>query len=188
MENVANALCVLLLVLIVGQNIYFRRQCKKLKDLAYKDPLTNLFTRRFLDLEIAKIYDNRPSQVAVMMLDVNNFKLINDNYGHLVGDKTLKLIAQAISLSVRPGDFVFRYAGDEFLICLPSASNPKDLESIVERIRSKVIVSCWPLKMAEQVSVSCGYAIRVNNETIVDLISLADKCMYCAKRGNRSAD
>lgn len=186
MENVVNTICVLLLVLVIGQNVYFRRQCKKLKDLAFLDPLTNLFTRRFLEGEIAKIYDNRPTQVAVMMLDVNNFKHINDTHGHQAGDKTLVMIAAALKKSVRPGDFVFRYAGDEFLICFPLGDDLAKLEAITKRIKLRVEIMSLSLGFGESVTVSCGVAVRTESETIAELIAAADKNMYCAKRSHCS--
>jgi diguanylate cyclase (GGDEF)-like protein len=108
----------------------------KLESLSLTDPLTNLYNRRKLE-EIIKyyieVYFRRKENFQIIMLDIDNFKSINDNYGHKEGDNVLIKFSDILTKNVRKIDFVIRYGGDEFLIILPNTP-PPSVETVIERI------------------------------------------------------
>jgi diguanylate cyclase len=137
------------------------------KDLATmennKDPLTRMFTRRYLpniiQQEIRYCLEN-DTRLGIILLDLDYFKKINDNYGHGVGDAVLKQTAAILSNSIRPYDYIFRYGGEEFLIIINNTDESSCL-SIAEHIRSNV-EKCENkdlLLIKDPVTISLGVAI-----------------------------
>jgi diguanylate cyclase (GGDEF)-like protein len=113
------------------------RHAFAMEQLASHDALTGLFNRRALDDRFHAMSEQTPEQGAMLMIDVDRFKSINDGYGHEAGDQVLVAVARAILKSIRPGDFAARLGGDEFVILLPgTASN--DAVVVAERIRTAV--------------------------------------------------
>lgn len=159
--------------------------------LAALDALTGLYNRRFGALRIQEEFSrairaNTP--LSILIFDIDHFKNVNDTYGHLVGDKVLVSIAKIALSSIREGDVLVRYGGEEFLCVLPGA-NQGDAHIIAERIR--IIVMNNVVKHAEQdirVTLSIGVASYPHNN-ISDsdqLIKLADDAMYIAKNTGRN--
>ena len=120
-----------------------------------------------------------------MMLDIDHFKNINDTYGHLIGDEVLKKTASTISSSVRHGDIVGRYGGEEFIILLPIISQDKVLE-IAENIRktTKNIIF-KENKKTFSVTISIGISKYIKDMDIDTLIGNADSALYQAKNSGR---
>ncbi|NTW70917.1 MAG: GGDEF domain-containing protein [Eubacteriaceae bacterium] len=159
--------------------------------LAALDALTGLYNRRFGALRIQEEFSrairaNTP--LSILIFDIDHFKNVNDTYGHIVGDKVLVSIAKIALASIREGDVLVRYGGEEFLCVLPGA-NQSDANIIAERIR--IIVMNNIVKHAEQdirVTISIGVASYPHNN-IADsdqLIKLADDAMYVAKNTGRN--
>ncbi len=124
---------------------------------------------------------------TVAMVDLDHFKVVNDKYGHAVGDKVLVDISHYIMAHLRPYDRVFRYGGEEFLICLPNA----DLEvgfSIIDRLRQEI--SSLPFEAARNerfhVTASFGLALLAPDLTVEQSIDNADKALYTAKAMGRN--
>lgn len=166
-----------------------RQAMERIQYLAHYDVLTDLPNRRLLEdrLEqaLARAKRNHKS-LAVMFLDLDRFKQINDTLGHDQGDELLKAVAQRLTASVRQEDTVSRLGGDEFVVVLPEIASAGDAEivaqKIVEAIRS-------PLKLATQelhVTTSVGLAIYPQDgEGTVSLMKNADSAMYQAKESGR---
>jgi diguanylate cyclase (GGDEF)-like protein len=161
------------------------------RSLAAYDPLTNLFSRRiFYELaeQQLKVACREKSSVAVMMMDVDEFKKINDQHGHFVGDQTLKLLGKIISDTIRVSDIAGRVGGDEFILCLPntSAEGAKMLGSrlIAATQESQFNIDGMTIKMG----LSIGVHARVieNGYDLNDLFKLADLALYEAKRRGKN--
>ena len=152
------------------------------------DAVTNVFTRTFLqDLmqgEIARAERTNRS-LALIMCDLDNFKQVNDRYGHLMGDYVLSQVATILKSSVRGSDYVVRYGGDEFLILLPET----DLEGgeiVRQRVRCKV--SDWDHRnrMGDvPVSVSLGLYLHVNGQSAEKDVAEVDARMYLEKQASK---
>jgi len=164
----------------------------RMNNLAVKDSLTNLYNRRYInerlpiELANAALLNKR---ISIIMADIDFFKKVNDTYGHLNGDCTLKQFAQIISAGMkRDTDWIARFGGEEFMICLPSASTEKAKE-IAEAIRKKVeesIIDCGE----HQFHITASFGISTQQEDQVismeELIDLADKKLYDAKHNGRN--
>jgi len=123
---------------------------------------------------------------AVAMLDLDHFKAINDRYGHGVGDKVLSGIARHITAHLRPYDKLFRYGGEEFLLCLPDADLQKGRD-ILERLRTEIgsLTFDGDGKGSFNVTVSCGYALLEPELPVEQAIDRADRALYVAKAAGR---
>lgn len=167
--------------------VYVRRV-----DEALTDPLTRLPNRRSLEshaeTEIARA--SRAGQpFAVVMADVDRFKLINDTYGHQKGDELLGLIADGFRRNLRPYDFCARYAGDEFVVILPGCTAEQATER-AEAIASTIAASPLTLANGEKspISVSLGVAaFPADGKSYEDLLAVADARMYRRKAQEKRA-
>ncbi|MDR3578246.1 MAG: GGDEF domain-containing protein [Anaerolineaceae bacterium] len=159
---------------------------------ALHDPLTNLPNRRLFynRLEHALAWNKRfPNSVcAVLYLDLNWFKKINDNYGHNTGDQLLTRVAERLKSSVRDLDTVARMGGDEFAILIEAVSTPEDVIAIIERIQVNLAVP-YELESAKIVnSASIGAVIGLSAYEGTDrIVNDADTAMFHAK-ANRNSD
>ncbi|MFN3699031.1 MAG: GGDEF domain-containing protein, partial [Dictyoglomus sp.] len=160
---------------------------EEINKLVITDPLTGLFNRRYIEEEIQKEIARsqryeRP--LSVMVLDLDNFKLVNDTFGHKYGDEILKKIGETLKKSCRKVDVVGRYGGDEFVVILPETNLEKSIrvaDKIIKNVEKINIATANNLKL--YLSVSIGIAsfpeITRNPEK---LLNLADLAMYKAKR------
>ena len=159
---------------------------KELEKLYITDRLTNLYNRHKLDLELEK-EQNRNKRFGhifgVIIFDIDNFKNINDTYGHLVGDLVLIEIAKLMKDSIRNTDILGRWGGEEFLIIVPE-TNKKDLLLLSEKIRE--IISSYKFKNVNTITVSSGSSVYKKDEDTKDLISRADKALYEAKKSGKN--
>jgi diguanylate cyclase (GGDEF)-like protein len=160
-----------------------------LREQAQKDSLTGLWNRKALfekiETEISRAQrDNL--QVAVLMADVDHFKVINDAHGHLIGDEVLHEIAHRLMAQIRSYDFAGRYGGEEFLIVLPGcsmANGRRRAEDIRRAIgEHPILTAAGPLK----VTCSIGIATEDGRTPSEELIRLADEALYSAKRSGRN--
>ncbi|PZE19939.1 sensor domain-containing protein [Paenibacillus xerothermodurans] len=162
-----------------------KREHDNLTRMAYYDALTGLPNRRLFHdrYKQAMIAAKRHSrQLAVLYLDLDDFKLINDRYGHSAGDEVLRILASRLTKCVRASDMVCRLGGDEFIIVLPQLKQADDVHVLTRRIAGALND---PLCIAQQqISVTCsiGAAIYPRDATDgMDLIDFADHAMYQAK-------
>ena len=168
-----------------------KRDHELIHQLAYYDTLTNLPNRRLLtdrfDQAIAQAKRYRRS-LAVMFLDLDHFKEINDRYGHDVGDELLKEVADRIAKCVRVGDTVSRQGGDEFIVVLPEVSQQEDAEAVARKILDALATPIPVGTQALRVTTSIGVSIRPvdGSENATDLMKKADMAMYAAKDAGRN--
>jgi len=150
------------------------------------DPLTQLPNRALLMDRCAHAMASakrRGSRLALLFLDLDQFKPINDSLGHALGDEVLKTVAQRLSSAVREADTVSRYGGDEFLILLNEVSQPSDAETIAGKLIAAVAEPCRVGGHVLQLSASIGISLYPDDGDDIDLlIRKADNAMYRAKR------
>ncbi len=163
-----------------------QERTESLQRLANTDQLTQVKNRRALLAALDNEYERvkrYPSNLSLLMLDIDHFKAVNDNFGHLEGDKVLVGIAHVISNTCRVTDTVGRYGGEEFLILLPKTSIDAAKE-LAERIR--LAVANTRLRVDTTITCSIGVATLKADETILDLIQRADERTYKAKALGRN--
>jgi len=159
---------------------------RKLELLSVTDPLTKIFNRLKMDEVFSqeiKTSQRYHSPLSVIMLDVDHFKSINDQFGHLIGDRVLEKIAQQIKSNLRTNDFLGRWGGEEFLIICPS-TNIGDAKIVSEKLRTTLENTEFP--PVKQVTASFGVAEWKDGESQESLISRADSAMYRSKDNGRN--
>ena len=154
---------------------------QKLKEELYKDPLTGAYNRRYYEEVIRKSIG--PAGIALM--DVDDFKICNDTYGHHAGDLALEAAANAIRSCIRNADLLIRYGGDEFLLVLPGI--PSDiLQAKLEQIRAAVQQATVPGYPHFRLSLSIGGTMQAITDSMENAVRRADRLMYQAK-GRKNA-
>lgn len=156
------------------------------------DPLTGLYTRRFFEDWIEKELHRtrsvaRPIALGVMMLDLDEFKKINDTYGHLAGDHVLKETANVLRTMTRRADILGRFGGEEIIVLLLGA-NARGAAIAAEKFRQGIENHDYTFKGQKlTVTASVGVTLFFNNsEDSKEVITRADKCMYAAKEAGRN--
>ncbi len=158
-----------------------------IRRLAYSDQLTRLPNRAMLqerlDVEIKRA-KRAGTKVALMMLDLNGFKNVNDTYGHAVGDKLLIKVGERLDSCIRETDMVARFGGDEFIFLLPEMVTEKDVDIFATRVREQLAGAIIIDGISFQVSGAIGYAFYPDSgECFEDLLRYADSNMYRDKKG-----
>lgn len=149
---------------------------QQLKDELYRDPLTGIYNRRYYEEVVRK--STGPAGVALM--DVDDFKICNDTYGHYAGDMALKTVANAIQSCIRKSDLLIRYGGDEFLLVLSGI--PSDiLQAKLEQIRAAVQQATVPGYSHFRLSLSIGGTMQAITDPMENAVRRADRLMYQAK-------
>lgn len=177
-----------------------KEEIKRLKDLAYKDELTRLYNRRGFSEEARKFLseiatfkkfpERRENFIitnfSIIVFDADDFKKVNDTYGHDAGDAVLRNIGAIVNESVRDIDLAARWGGEEIVLGLVGASED-DAFRIAEAIRKKVMYTpvLWKRKKI-LVTVSGGVAGFDNVDTFEELFQLADKAVYKAKHAGKN--
>lgn len=153
------------------------------------DTLTGVHNRRWMSEAFPRVLhrcslDRAAS--ALMVLDIDHFKLVNDSYGHLVGDAALKALANIMQLNLRPHDLLVRYGGEEFAILLP-ATGMEDARSIAERLRTTVAANEIQSKdVTFSITVSIGIAAVMPGGKPEESFAAADRALYRAKSNGRN--
>ncbi|MCX7991185.1 MAG: sensor domain-containing diguanylate cyclase [Proteobacteria bacterium] len=166
-----------------------RERIKHLEEAALLDELTKLSNRRFLELTIlTKILETRRynRSYGVIFVDVDNFKSINDTYGHSVGDKILMMVASTLRSNVRFYDTVGRWGGDEFVLVV-ELKGEDDLNNITQKIQNLVQKSYITIGDKKiQTTLSIGATTIAIKDSIESVISRADKLMYLSKNKGKN--
>jgi len=175
---------------IAGRTAALERQMGSLRAQAMRDGLTGLYNRRVLDATLPKLIEQSLADgkdLCVVMMDVDNFKLLNDTRGHAIGDDFLKSLGQIIRSSMRGQDFGFRCGGDEFVLVMPGAMRSVG-ESIAERLGSLVDQLSATLHSPRPPRLSCGIAALsdVGERGAGTLVERADAALYAIKAQRKS--
>jgi diguanylate cyclase (GGDEF)-like protein len=166
---------------------------KLLEELSIRDDLTKLYNRRYFEKQLAiefQRYKRFAHSLSLILFDLDNFKKINDTYGHQFGDRVLCEVANAIVKNVREVDFVFRYGGEEFIVLLP-ITTIEDTYVIAERLRcvvGKLTFEVPSLNDTINATLSGG-CVSVSYKKVDDqaeLVERADKALYEAKRAGKN--
>lgn len=170
------------------ENDRLRAELAALRALSYEDPLTGLKNRRYCDERLAAEVDRarrHGAPVSVVVVDVDDFKAINDTHGHLVGDEVLRWVAAFLASSVREHDVVCRTGGDEFVVILPGV-DADGAAHLVARVR-RLLARAGVGPARRRLRLSLGAATSLGDVDAADtLLGSADLAMYADKaRGRR---
>lgn len=176
---------------IERQHVQLLKSEALLRDLSVRDSLTGLYNRRYMEESFDRELDRarrKETPLAVIMIDVDHFKALNDTYGHVTGDSTLKFIADFLLGSIRSSDIACRYGGDEFILILPECSR-KEAAERAESMRTTF--SSAEVRLPEQtiskLTLSFGVsALPQDGSTREELIASADAALYAAKQAGRN--
>jgi diguanylate cyclase (GGDEF)-like protein len=165
---------------------------RTLFELTLRDPLTRLYNRRYFDDRVRSEFSfaqRHRTPLALLLVDIDHFKAVNDTFGHVSGDRVLQLVARSISKMMRPEDVLARYGGEEFIIVCRDSSL-RNAEILGERVRRSIeAMRLDRLAPALQVSVSIGVAAIDSEHPCASaeaLIEAADRAMYEAKSAGRN--
>ncbi len=166
----------------------------KLTEMVNRDPLTNLYNRRYFNdvsTNILHIARREKKAFSTLMIDIDRFKVINDNYGHLVGDEVLTVLADTLLKSIRVSDIAVRFGGEEFVILLPN-TNIDGASSIAKKIKNNVAKKEISINDKKnyiiKITVSIGVAECdcLYDKDIDNIIHRSDEALYEAKRTGRN--
>lgn len=165
-------------------------QNRRLEILSSTDALTGLYNRQHLTQRIQELLEESASNqtpFAVLMLDLDHFKRLNDDHGHLAGDEALKCLADHLRHTLREDDYAARFGGEEFLILLPGLDADLAMKT-AERIRKAVSANALEFETGQvRMTVSAGVAVFPDSGRTMDsLIQAADAALYAAKEGGRN--
>ncbi len=158
---------------------------------AVTDPLTGVYNRRYANVHLDAMIEQareRGSDLAVMLLDLDRFKNVNDTYGHAAGDDVLKEFARRLGENVRNIDLVARMGGEEFMVLMPDVSVGLAAE-IAERVRMKTEAPEFEIAADGTllpITVSIGFAVLQESESVFEIVKRADEALYASKNGGRN--
>jgi diguanylate cyclase (GGDEF)-like protein/PAS domain S-box-containing protein len=171
---------------VMERTAELNKALKDMEELAVTDKLTKLYNRHrideALDIEITKS-ERYGTHFGVLILDIDNFKMVNDNYGHYAGDVVLKEFADILSRYVRESDTLGRWGGEEFVIIVPD-SNKDSILHFAQRLRE--IIQEYKFDVVGNITASIGTTLYINNDTPESLISRADSALYQSKNSGRN--
>lgn len=161
----------------------------RLEQLAMHDPLTGVLNRGAINLALASALDNvarGERAVSIVMIDLDHFKRINDEFGHAVGDEVLRRFVDIVAGITRPDDRIGRYGGEEFLLLLPETAAREESAQVAGRLLSRMLAYPWDvIAPGLAVSASFGVATARPGDTLTGLVGRADDRLYRAKREGR---
>lgn len=161
-------------------------ETEKLKTIAIKDQLTNLYNRHYLEMILdneMERADTYKEPLTLAILDLDRFKLVNDTWGHPIGDEQLKLTAEIAGKSLRASDFLIRFGGEEFVVVMPN-TDIKEAVISLNRVRQAIEDNRHPITGRQTVSI--GAASRHENESFEEWYKRTDEALYRAKDQGRN--
>ena len=181
----------LLITFIIATIIYFiiKNYSNKLEFLSNNDALTNVSNRRDFEEKLnyhLNIFKRRKNDISLVFIDIDNFKDLNDKYGHEIGDRVLKRVAEILKSEIRKTDLLARWGGEEFIITLVD-SNLESSKKITEKLRV-LIQTDIKLKeiISQEISASFGLTLLEESDSLEKLVARADEAMYKAKDNGKN--
>jgi two-component system cell cycle response regulator len=159
--------------------------------LAVTDDLTGLYNRRYFDRHLGVMLGKAQAQerdMAVMILDIDHFKAVNDSYGHDIGDAVLREFSLRLKRNIRGVDLACRFGGEEFVVLMPD-TDFRQAEAVAERVREAVAERGFEVGTARPLTVTVSVGVTLNeslSDTPETLIKRADVALYRAKREGRN--
>ena len=181
------AFCAIMGVKEIEEEVQMRLQLEDALEMAYTDHLTGLYNQQGLLVRCKEALSDKAVNAAVLFMDLDNFKQINDIYGHGMGDKVLHEVGKVLREEARGKDVVGRYGGDEFVVLIYDIRKQSDAEEVAERIAMRVNAVCKKLKLQTDVTASIGIAFT--GQTGYDyhhLKEIADDRLYLAKKRGKN--
>lgn len=160
---------------------------KELKELSIKDYLTNIYNRRYFEEKVEallKSIETQKDNLSFILIDIDYFKRINDNYGHHIGDEVLKSVGKILEKTINQDNILCRYGGEEFAICLPNY-NLEDSSQIAENIRISIEKEKFS-NLELKITITCGVSSTTKNADINNVIAKADEALYFGKNSGRN--
>jgi diguanylate cyclase (GGDEF)-like protein len=175
--------CVIIGTRDVQRDVQMKKTLENALEMAYTDHLTGLYNQQGLAVKCAEELEDRSVQSAVLFMDLDNFKSVNDRYGHSMGDKVLYEVGKILKEETRGKDVVGRYGGDEFVALLYGTNNEMEVNFVLERISRRIENVCDDFGLDVKISASIGLAFtselgfnyRHLKEITVDRLYLAKK-------------
>ena len=187
---------------VIGANIVLddistkKKAENELRETAFRDALTNVYNRYALDTFLTELlHEARDNDLigCLAVIDLDDFKFINDNYGHAIGDSVLKYFSKTVEGLLRDGDMFIRTGGDEFLIFLNDIKEEKNAKMIIERIFNKIStiynIEDTVKGVTHNINVACSIGASFfprNGQTVEELMKSADEVLYKIKRASKS--
>lgn len=160
----------------------------RMKQLAYVDGLTGIHNRRYFEMRIVEELERAgrfQGRMSVIMVDIDHFKKMNDEFGHLLGDEMLRAVSSILKQQLRKMDMVCRYGGDEFAIVVPETTGESAMR-VAEKLRRQVEAHDFP-GVPRSVTISCGVAdYPAHGVTRDEVVAAADSALYIAKQAGRN--
>ncbi len=174
---------------IIRSHIEVAFENARLYYIAITDELTNCFTKRhFRSCIDDQFYQFKKygSKFSLVMMDLDHFKQVNDNHGHVVGDSVLQKLGELIQIEIRDNDLAFRYGGEEFALLLPE-TDTKGAHLVAERVRLSVESTLFePGEIDLRLTISLGVSTCTEAKSVRDVVLAADKALYAAKDQGRN--
>jgi diguanylate cyclase (GGDEF)-like protein/PAS domain S-box-containing protein len=165
------------------------RELDELRRAVRTDPLTGVGNRTHLEGRLRGLvaeYAERPGEAAVVLADIDRFKSVNDTYGHATGDRVLRMVASTLRSTLREGDTVGRWGGEEFVVLLDDVRSADDLRRVAEKLRTLVGRSSLPTDAGDvAVTISVGATLLREGDTPAALVERADRLLYRSKHAGR---
>jgi len=171
---------------ILEQAVSFQR----IREFSFKDDLTGVYNRRYFNQQL-RVEIQRAARyqrvLSLLILDIDDFKAINDTYGHLKGDQVLIRMSQVIRSNIRAADILARFGGEEFVVILPELDKPRGV-IVAEKLRRLIEREVYvPIRTRLPVTVSVGVSsFPADGQTPEEILEVADQCMYEAKRQGKN--
>lgn len=172
-----------------SESLNIRREMELLRKEVLTDKLTGIGNRRYAEITMRNLDHAMEQNLApfgVLFIDIDDFKTVNDTYGHYIGDQVIHMVAQTLMSSLRFLDVICRWGGEEFVVFVPNTTI-ENLTGMAERLR-KIVQKAWLMHDGKQVSVtaSFGGAISQHNEYSIAVLTRADKQLYLCKNSGRN--